>query len=182
MEQHDHSVGGAIYSGSSFLKRTSTHPQRSSLSYGRTRGPNFIQLEKKLADLYKCDYVALCCSGLNAIAVAISSLRVRHLVVDTELYSETAKLCQYMSRTGQLTVTSVDCTSVETSAPTGVDAVFFESCSNPSGRFIDIRAVRARFPDAIFIVPYRALSTILWTSTIASFWWRASPNIRAAAK
>ncbi|QKE50580.1 cystathionine beta-lyase [Faustovirus] len=153
---------GVIYTGSSFLKSSNAHPERSSLSYARTRGPNVEYLEAQLGKLYGCDLVALSCSGMTAIGAVLAALRPRNLVIHHEMYNETSKLCQYeISRNdGKIRVVDLIDNTLETSE--NVDMVLFESCTNPRGRFIEIAKVRAKYPFALLVVDNTTLSGAIY--------------------
>nr|QYA18662.1 cystahionine gamma-synthase [Clandestinovirus] len=163
-EQPDHSVGGAIYLASSYLKRCSSHPKRTGASYSRSNSPNHDHLIESLKIGYDCKYCVLTTSGTSALSCILETIKPKSIVLDSELYCGTTKLVRYYQECGtDVTWNTHDLTKVvQCKLETDPEMVVFESCSNPSGRFIDIEAVKSRFPTSMLVVDNTTLSFALF--------------------
>lgn len=130
-------------------------------SYSRNQGPNFTDLRHQIQELYASESTILCCSGMAAISCVLHGLLEGRqepiLLIDSELYCDTIALAHRLKMTyPTLTLVQTNLTAdLPDLEPT---LILSESCSNPSGRMIDIPCLRSKYPNAIIAIDNSWLS------------------------
>lgn len=148
MDIMDHGVTRAIYPSTSYRKKSETHNQRTDLTYGRMKCPNFDEAEHVIKKLYQSTNALLCSSGLNALYCTIQGLlefrgkKKVVLIADKELYCSSRHQLKYLANRESfslITADFTDHTSVldHVKKPTQFYILYTETCSNPSGRMMD---------------------------------------------
>lgn len=170
-----HSVTQPIFLSNNFTHDSIYHPERTKYSYSRTKNPNFTNLEECIQKIYGTENTILCCSGTLAISSVFNVLydaKANNVfIVDREIYGGTKSLLKYMkNKFTNLIIEVVDLTNIRLLKKifdkygTSIKLIFTESCSNPSGRYIDTQSIhniyKINYPNLEIIVDNSWLSAL----------------------
>lgn len=136
--------------------------------YIRTSGSDRFEVEREICNLYGSSIEQpldcnLTTSGLNAIMItffAINSLvkDKRVMLLADELYQETSRdITRWLVSVGW-TVIRFDQTAITEHKPS---VIYFETCSNPSGKNISWKIVKEASPECIIIADNTWLSPVV---------------------
>jgi cystathionine beta-lyase/cystathionine gamma-synthase len=156
MELNDTSVGGGLFLSS--IHKVDPKQKTWEFPYARSKNPNSARLSQAICKAYRADQTILTSSGTSATSLCIQALLEREsdlkskIIHDSEIYTGARKLFRSfskMSSVEEIDFAKLDLVRQRISElkdqklDDGNVIIFTESCSNPSGRIIDTRQIRA---------------------------------------
>jgi cystathionine beta-lyase/cystathionine gamma-synthase len=141
-------------------------------TYQRTSGTHVERVNTLIASKYSgCSATQIVTSGMNAIYLALNSVQMHSnntFMFADELYCDTTTRIMRHIISGGGTCVSFDQTNLKETEKIvnkikkgNISCMFFESCSNPSGKLIDWNIIKLLSPATYVVVDNTWLSPIL---------------------